>query len=131
MQIEDAKNNMTTEVWNIYENMWIKYILYYNLVHELNHCLQKKERKLNIGLKKLMIKWNNSPNEIDSAQRSERIYKKYGDKFNKILKTEGIIVYHKYENGLDIGYEYSIEVDEDLNSDAICYTKKDKQQLYD
>lgn len=112
METEEAKY-ITTDIWEKYENMWTKYILFYNLLHELQHAQQKSKKEINLGLKNRMIKWGYRKHEIDSAKRSERIYKKYGERFNKILKTEGIKVYHRFENGLDIGYEYSMEVDSD------------------
>ena len=115
-EIKEAEEGkyVTPDVWEKYRNMWVKYIIMYNLIHEMNHDIQKRRKELNFKLYDLIFsKWENSNHEIDSAKRSERIYKKFGDKFNRILKTDGIEVYHKFENGLDIGYRYNIEIDSD------------------
>ena len=111
----DNGKYVTPAIWKRYEKMWVKYILMYNLVHELNHSIQYRRKELNIKLKDLFIKWEHNSHEIDSVKRSEQIYEKYGEKFNKILKTEGIEVYHKFENGMNIGYKYNIEIDDKDN----------------
>ncbi|MBU3200310.1 hypothetical protein LL037_18690 [Clostridium estertheticum] len=108
----DGGEDVTPNIWNEYENMWAKYILMYNLIHELNHAIQSKRKKLNIKLEDLFKTWVHRKHEIDAVSKSEEIYEEYGDEFNKILKTQGIEVYHNRKNGLNIEYKFNIEVDD-------------------
>lgn len=95
-------------LWKRYENMWVKYIIVYNLIHELNHAIQFRNNKFTISFKDILTKWEDKKYEIDAVRRSEAIYKKLDKNFIKILKSEGINVYHKYEEELYIGFKYNI-----------------------
>ncbi|MBI6875613.1 hypothetical protein [Clostridium aciditolerans] len=95
-------------LWNKYENMWVKYIIVYDLIHELNHAIQFSKNMFTVTFKDILKKWDDKKYEIDAVRRSEGIYKKLDRDFIKILKSEGIHVYHKYEEELYIGFKYNI-----------------------
>lgn len=107
-QLDDWKY-IDDDIWNGYENMWIKYIIVYDLIHEMNHALQFSKKKFTISFKDIIKKWDNRKYEIDAVQTSEVIYKKLDKDFINILKTEGICVYHEYEDELYVGFKYNIK----------------------
>lgn len=106
-ELDDWKY-VSDEIWNRYEAMWIKYITIYDLIHEINHAIQFNEKKFTVRLKDIIKKWDDRKYEIDAVKTSEAIYKKLDEDFIKILKAEGIHVYHQYEGELYIGFKYNI-----------------------
>lgn len=104
----DEWQYVTNDLWNKYENMWIKYIIVYDLIHELNHAIQFNKNKFTVTFKDILKKWDDKKYEIDAVRRSEAIYKKLDRGFIKTLKSEGIRVYHRYEDEVYIGFKYNI-----------------------
>jgi hypothetical protein len=104
----DEWQYVTRNLWDKYEIMWTKYIIMYDLIHEMNHAIQFSKKKFTVGFKDIIKKWDNKRYEIDAVKTSEAIYKKLDRNFIKILKTEGIHVYHQYKDELYVGFKYNI-----------------------
>ncbi|MFL0194416.1 hypothetical protein ACJDU8_02340 [Clostridium sp. WILCCON 0269] len=105
----DEWQYVNNDIWKKYENMWTKYKIIYDLIHEMTHAIQFSKNKFTISFKDMIRKWDDKKYEIDAVRRSEAIYKKLDKNFIEILKAEGIHVYHQYENELYIGFKYNIK----------------------
>ncbi|NMM61189.1 hypothetical protein HBE96_00410 [Clostridium sp. P21] len=106
-ELEDWKYVDET-LWKKYEDMWTKYKIIYDLIHEMTHAIQFSKNKFTVTFKDILKKWDDKKYEIDAVTRSEAIYKKLDKDFIKILKVDGIHVYHQYEDELYVGFKYNI-----------------------
>lgn len=105
----DEWQYIDNDTWSKYQNMWIKYRLIYDLIHEMTHAIQFSKKKFTISFKDIVKKWGDKKYEIDAVKTSEAIYKKLDKNFIEILKVQGIHAYHQYKDELYVGFKYNIK----------------------
>lgn len=104
----DEWQYVNNDIWKKYENMWTKYKIVYDLIHEMTHAIQFNKKKVTVTFKDILKKWDDKKYEMDAVKTSEAIYEKLDKDFIKILKAKGIHVYHQYEDELYVGFKYNI-----------------------